>query len=69
MKQTIRKLVLNADALRVETFAAQDSPTENAGTVRGHLGPPTEPQTCPCPQTYNNCPSWSGRECNTVCIG
>lgn len=67
MKQAIRKLVLDTDALRVETFAAEDNPAEGPGTVRGHDVDPTVPRSCPCP-TYH-CYTWSGAECNTVCVG
>lgn len=68
MKQTIRKLVLDTDTLRVETFAPEDPRTQGPGTVRGHeMDTPTRPQTCPCPSYH--CYTWSGAECNTMCVG
>lgn len=78
MKHTIRKLALNAESLRVETFAMQEEPTAQPGTVHAHVED-TKPQTCGCPTRYTcneftcqnscNCPSWSGPECGTVCVG
>ena len=71
MKQTPRKLVLDTDALLVETFVVQKDPTEQTGTVQGHMPRPTR-NTCPGAASCENtctCPSWSGAECGTVCIG
>ena len=80
MKQMPRKLVLDTDALRVEAFSTQTDPTEQPGTVRAHVDD-SKPYTCGCPtqnthcQQYscpNNscaCPSWSGPECGTICVG
>lgn len=80
MKQTPRKLALDTDALQVESFALQEAPTEQPGTVRAHLDEPTAPRTCGCPTQNTHCgqytcyascycPSWSGPECGTVCVG
>ena len=45
----MRKMKLNADDLRVESFAAAEG-SAWGGTVRGHDGPPpSRPQTCDNP--------------------
>jgi hypothetical protein len=66
----MKKLRLQLDDLRVDSFATREAPTENVGTVAGHA--PSNGRTCPGNPTCDNtcgCPSWSGPECNTVCIG
>ena len=46
----MKKLKLEMDALRVQSFAA--APVERVrGTVRGHL-PPTDPRVCPYSYNY-----------------
>ena len=58
----MRKLKLNADMLRVESFDTQAGAARAAGTVRGHVitpncsaaddcGPTYFEETCNCPNT------------------
>lgn len=67
----MRKLKLHLDGLQVESFTTREQATARPGTVEGHM-PRTENRTCGNNVTcYNtcDCPSWSGPECNTVCVG
>ncbi len=66
----MRKLKLHLEKLEVESFTTRDQDTVTPGTVEAHVR--TERRTCGNNVTcYNtcDCPSWSGPECNTVCIG
>jgi hypothetical protein len=76
----MKKLQLSLNDLRVETYATADEPAAAPGTVHGH-DKPSAPHTCGCPSYYHTCPgaytcyntcdcyTWSGAECNTVCVG
>lgn len=40
----MKKLILDVDTLRIESFAAEEAPREEAGTVHGHQA--TRRPTC-----------------------
>ncbi len=74
----MKKLRLDLNRLAVESFTPDEAALAVPGTVKGH-DLPTRPRTCadscntcsPQATCYNtcNCMTWSGAECNTVCVG
>jgi hypothetical protein len=77
----MKKLKLTLNDLRVESYTTAEESAKQVGTVQGH-DKPSAPHTCGCPTYYQTCQqgaytcyntcdcyTWSGAECNTVCIG
>lgn len=67
----MKKLKLDMDALRVESFAS-DAAGEGRGTVHGHLRP-TDPKVCPFSNNWycsvgDGC-TWEDYTCRLSCGG
>lgn len=57
----MKKVTLDVDSLRVETFAVQNRPAMQRGTVKGHN---IKPNPTDWGNTCSGC-SWEGIECCT----
>jgi modification target Cys-rich repeat protein len=68
--KSMKKLRLELDQLRVDTFSTTAAATDSAGTVRGHDRPSYDEPCEPIPPDYtDNCPPYTSVTCGVSCNG